>query len=164
MRRALLVIVAGLLLWGSGPAPVSARGAADKPLDAKLEKVDGGKVRLSELRGGPVLLDLWATWCVPCRAQARILEDLAPTFEERGISVYSVDMGEEPKVVGAHLEREPAAYPVLLDRWQAISGRLRIGELPGLVVLRPDGTVAATATGLQSRKQVLALLAGLEAD
>lgn len=153
--------------------------------------LEGNKVKLAELRGSPILLELWASWCLPCREQAEIIQGLAEEFDQRGIEVYAVNVGEDPEVVIAHLEtfqtvarareidssgagagpkpartptldgrvgREPSANPVLLDRAQAISTRLAIGELPALVLLDSDGTVTATAVGLTDRERLLAML------
>lgn len=152
---ALLVVLAPTL----AAVPASAAGReVSKPLDAKLQKLDGGKVKLAELRGEPVLLELWASWCLPCRQQSAILEELSPEIEGHGIRAFAVNLGEETEVVQKHLERSPAAFPVLLDRWQVLSSKLRIGELPALVLLDADGRLVELQLGLAQRDDVLALL------
>lgn len=148
--------VAGLLAGGAFSALPAA--AKNKPLDAKLIQLDGSKVKLSDLRGKPLLLEMWATWCLPCREQAEVLHQLDDVLAERGVAVYAVDVGEKTEVVAEHLERTPSAYPVLLDPVQTLASRLRIAELPALVLLRADGTVAATVVGLTRRDGVLELL------
>lgn len=151
----LLLVISAL----SVAAPVAR--AADKPLEAKLVDIDGKRVKLSELRGKPVLLDLWATWCLPCREQTQILHDLADFFAERGIAVYSVDEGEDPEKVEKHLESSPSAFPVLLDRSQAIANKMEIGELPALVLLRADGTIAGLALGVTRQEGIEEMLGQL---
>lgn len=138
-------------------AAISAAGAAEGPVDAKLERLEGGKVKLSELRGGPVLLELWATWCQPCLEQAEILESLGDELERRGISVLAVDMGESRSDVEAFVAEHPKAFPVVLDRSQALARILDVGELPALVLLRADGTPAALREGLHRRDELLDL-------
>lgn len=152
----LVVAVAAVLV-----GPVAADGR-DRPLDAKLVRSEGGKVRLSEVRGRPVLLELWASWCLPCREQTEILEGLGEVLATRGIDVYAVNVGETPETVRAHQAREQSAFPVWLDRVQAIPTRLGIERLPALVLLAPDGTVAARAVGVTRREKVLELLDRLE--
>ena len=137
--------------------------AGDKPLEARLQHLDGGKVKLSELRGSPMLLELWATWCLPCAEQKRIVEELREVFAERGIEVYALNVGEDPDVVQPFLEERPSAYPVLLDRLQVIATRLGIAELPSLILLRADGTVAGTTLGLVESEKLLSLLDKLDA-
>lgn len=139
-------------------AVVSTAGAADGPVDAKLERLEGGKVRLSELRGAPVLLELWATWCQPCVEQAEIVEGLEQELADRGVSVLTVDVGETRDVVEAYVVDHPKRFPVVLDRSQVVARRLDVGELPALVLLRADGTTAGLRLGLTDRDELLAFL------
>lgn len=139
----------------------------DKPLDAKLGRLEGGKVKLSELRGQPLLLKLWATWCIPCRQQAEILDSLEGVLTERGIATYAVDVGEKNDAVRGFLGRNPSRFPVLLDKYLVLNSKLKVRSLPTLVLLRADGTVAATAVGVTPRERVIELLdqlAGPAAD
>jgi thioredoxin-like negative regulator of GroEL len=155
---ALLAALACAVLAVCLATPAQAR---DKPLDAKLQRLDGTKVTLAELRGTPVLLDLWATWCLPCREQAEILRGMEAQLAERGVHVFAVNVAEEESLVATFLGREPSHYPVLLDRRQTIATRLQLGELPALVLLAPDGTVAGSVLGLSRSEQVLDLLGKL---
>jgi cytochrome c biogenesis protein CcmG/thiol:disulfide interchange protein DsbE len=140
----------------------AAHGAAacdgSRPLDVKLDTLESGKTRLAELRGGPVLLKLWATWCAPCRDQARVLRDLAAEIESRGVTVLAVDEGERDSLVRDFLVDEPSDFPVLLDRAQMIPTLCEIDRLPALVGLAPDGTVAGVLIGLAQPIEVLGLL------
>jgi thiol-disulfide isomerase/thioredoxin len=81
-----LLLAAALAATAVATAPPAAGGAmaaegtaaadSGKPVEAKLDRLEGGRLRLSELRGRPVLLKLWATWCLPCRDQAAVLHEL----------------------------------------------------------------------------------------
>lgn len=148
----------GLALLAAFLGSSAAAGGKNKPLDAKLLDLDGDRVKLADLRGTPALLELWATWCLPCGEQSEVVEELAAEFEEREIAVYAVNVGEKQETVEYHLEREPSANPVLLDRLQTIPTRLGLVELPALVLLDADGVVAATAAGLTGREEVLTML------
>jgi len=133
-----------------------------EPLEAAFERLEEeGKLRLSDLRGGPVLLELWATWCAPCKQQAAILEELRPDLEERGVQVLAVNIGEKPKVVREYLDQQPKSFPVLMDRAQVLPRLLDISELPVLALLDPDGRVAASHLGLAQPDAVRALLEAL---
>jgi thiol-disulfide isomerase/thioredoxin len=156
----LALLVAALL----PPLAVRAADAAagpTAPLEGKLERLEGGKLRLSELRGHPLLLELWATWCAPCHEQARIVDELAPELADRGIAVLAVDVGEPPKVVREFLATRPRPFPVALDRLQELAARLDVVELPVLALLDGAGRVAGMHSGLAKRDEVLALLAQL---
>lgn len=158
------------LLAGTAALPHLALAASreasrsSKPLEAKLRTLEGDKVRLSEYRGEPILLELWATWCQPCRQQAEILRDLAPELQKLEIAVLAVDQGEEEEVVQSFLSEHPSHAPVLLDRWQRVATQLEVGELPALVLLRPDGSVAALHLGVTSKEDLLESIEALEAD
>jgi thiol-disulfide isomerase/thioredoxin len=130
------------------PAALVAAGRQERPLDAALVDLAGAKVKLSSHHGKAVLLELWASWCLPCHEQSAELQALAGELATAGVAVLAIDVGEDAETVTAHLERQPTPFPVLLDRNQQIPGKLGIDALPGLVLLRPDGTVAAQRSGL----------------
>jgi thiol-disulfide isomerase/thioredoxin len=150
-------VLALALLTGSQAAQ-----GGKEPLDAAFDRLEGGKLRLSEVRGGTILLELWATWCTPCKEQARILEELLPELSERGVSVLAVNIGEKPKVVSGYLEEHPKSVPVLLDRPQVLARLLDIAELPVLALLDADGRVAGVHLGLAQREEILDLLQSVE--
>jgi cytochrome c biogenesis protein CcmG, thiol:disulfide interchange protein DsbE len=133
-------------------------GAVGKSLEAKLERLEGERLRLSELRGAPLLLELWATWCLPCQDQARILADLAAELSGRGIAVLAVDEGESDKVVRRFLAAHPSHFPVALDRLQVVADQLGVGELPALALLDADGKVVDLRLGLTQRDDILTLI------
>jgi cytochrome c biogenesis protein CcmG, thiol:disulfide interchange protein DsbE len=142
-----------------GTADGATRGAAvGKTVEAKLERLEGGRLRLSELRGAPLLLELWATWCLPCRDQARILHDLTDELTARGIAVLSVDEGESDKVVRRFLADHPGDFPVALDRLQLLADALGVGELPALALLDAGGELVELRPGLTRRDELLAML------
>lgn len=161
-RRRVLLAASCLALTSLLFTPlISPAFARDKPLDAKLVRLDGEKVKLSELRGKPVLLDLWASWCLPCQEQSAILKSLGAELEAAGANTYAVNVGEDLEVVRQHLEHHPVAFPVLLDRWQTIATKLQVGELPVLVLLDADGSVVAIQAGLAQREAIVELLGQL---
>jgi cytochrome c biogenesis protein CcmG, thiol:disulfide interchange protein DsbE len=158
---ALVLSVAAAALWAAAVSAAAAPAPAE-PLEAKLVRLEGGRLQLSELRGQPVLLDLWATWCLPCRQQAQIVGELAAELAGRSVAVLAVNQGEGEKVVQKYLAQHPSHYPVVLDRGQVVSARLQVNELPALVLLDRDGRVAGLRLGLTQRGDLLSLLAELE--
>ncbi|MCB1057675.1 MAG: TlpA family protein disulfide reductase [Acidobacteria bacterium] len=146
-----------VLCLGLGAPPAVAKDQGSLG-DIQLVRLEGGKVKLSELAGKPVLLDLWATWCIPCRQQREILDQMADTIEQRGVEVFAVNIGEEEALVKTSLSQEPSQFPVLLDESQVLSSKLKVHGLPTLVLLRADGTLAATSAGVTEHDALLALL------
>jgi thiol-disulfide isomerase/thioredoxin len=152
-RRAAILLVLALALL---PSAAASEGAT---FDAKMDRLEGGRIAVAELRGTPVLLKLWATWCLPCVEQGRVLHELREELDARGVTVLAVAVGERKEVVQRFVSESPSEFPVVLDRPQVVPRRLDIGELPALVLLRSDGTVAAVRLGLSQREDVLDLLA-----
>ncbi len=156
-------MVCWLILAGSG----FVQGLNDPPTEArwlrgKLERLEGGKVALAEVGPRPALLELWASWCLPCREQAAIVADLGDDLEEIGVDVFAVNQGEKRKLVEAFLAEHPSHAPVLLDPYQRLASQLGVDELPTLVLVGAEGRVLATAVGLTSRSQLKAMLRSLE--
>jgi thiol-disulfide isomerase/thioredoxin len=163
-KRLTLLIVGGLVVLGAttghaaeGPKPVPERYRV-KPLEAKLKHLEKGSTRLSELRGKPVLLKLWATWCEPCRDQDKVLDSLQSEFTKRGVQVVAIDEGENPAKVRDFLAKTPSSFPVLLDPYQSLPRLLGVEALPYLATLRSDGSVAALFEGLLPAEGVLQML------
>lgn len=150
------------LAWAEGsrasvPSPTRA-----KPLEARLHRLEGGRLRLSQLRGQPVLLELWATWCQPCREQARIIRDLDSELDRRSVRVLEVNQGEGDQVVDEFVARNPSDHTVVLDRGQLVSRLLEIEELPAIALLDRGGTVVGVRSGVTQRGELLQLLAEIE--
>ncbi|HZV91924.1 MAG TPA: TlpA disulfide reductase family protein [Caldimonas sp.] len=80
-----------------------------------LADLDGHRWRLSELAGKVVLLNFWATWCEPCRAEIPSLDALARQERSRGLVILAVNYRETATVIRGFLERTPYRATVLLD-------------------------------------------------
>ena len=138
----------------AGPAPaaqseVSALAAVSvgQPLpDFKLERLGGGEVTLSSLRGKPIFLDFWATWCAPCRAEAPMLADLYRRFGDR-IQMIGLSLDDNPGATIAYAAQQGLAYPHLrtagwLDPTVMAFGVHRTG-IPFNVLADSAGTIVA---------------------
>ena len=115
----------------------NARGAAASPL------------KLSELRGNVVLLDFWATWCGPCRAEAPILDKLASRYKDRGLVVVGVNTSDEEGNAAPWVEQHGIHYPIVFDSGEAASS-YGVTGLPTMVLVSRDGKVLSKRTGLTS--------------
>jgi thiol-disulfide isomerase/thioredoxin len=120
---------------------------AEEIFDFTLPPVNGDKpLTLSSLRGKVVVLDFWATWCVPCRAQHPLLENVQRRFAGTpGIVFLPIDADDDTSLAAPFLKAqgwdEPAWFEGGLER------KLMIGSIPTVVVLDPEGHISSRMIG-----------------
>jgi thiol-disulfide isomerase/thioredoxin len=111
-----------------------------------LKDVDGREHRLADYRGKVVLVNFWATWCEPCRAEMPSLDRLQQRSAGR-VVVLAVAYGEGEARVGEFLAKVPVGFPVLLDRDLAIAKAWKARVLPTTFVIDPGGRIRYRAIG-----------------
>jgi len=86
--------------------------------DFNLATLDGQSVRLGDLRGRPVVISYWATWCVPCKQELPILQQLSQEFAASGIQILTIDAIEQDSLDNVHglVGQMGLTLPVLLDQ------------------------------------------------
>lgn len=159
-RPLLLGILVTSLALACGPEEPStdAPGYPEDAAEFRLETLDGERLGPPDFPGQVVVVDFWATWCTPCRAQASILEDLHAEWGDRGVQFLAVDVAEERQVVEEFVAESPFPYPVLLDPSDEISMDLGLVALPTLMVVNTDGKVTYLESGLVDRNRLERLL------
>ena len=120
---------------------------------------DGNPVTMKQLRGHAVLLDFWATWCPPCRAEAPIVDKISRRWSDRGVFVVGVDtdtadQGDPREFAIAH----GLTYPIVRDLSGTVSRSYEIESIPTLVVVSRTGRVVAVRTGITDDSEIERLL------
>lgn len=114
--------------------------------DATLSDLEGGRVSLGSFAGRPVLVNLWATWCGPCRRELPALEKLS--IAERGkLAVVAIDQREDPSLVRAFVKRFGVTFAVAIDDDQALGTRLHLIGLPSSFFVDSSGTIRDAVDG-----------------
>ena len=128
--------------------------------DFTLPTADGGTVRLNDLRGQVVLLNFWATWCPPCKAEMPDLNALHVEHQAaRGFTVVGVNMQETAEQVNAFAQPRQLVFPLALDTTgQISSGLFAVRGLPVTYIIDRDGFVRDMWQGQISRAAMLARL------
>jgi len=136
------------------------RGAA-----FRLATLDGRRTALADYRDKLVILNFWATWCVPCTDEMPTLEALWRDYRARGLVVLgvSVDRGGPRALLEPYVRNLGITFPILLDPDGKTAGAWRVTSLPVTFVVKPGGEVAGNALGAREwrSEQMQALLTGM---
>ncbi len=153
---ALAVLVVGLVaVMALRPRSYGPAAAFDLPLVGPEGALGPGRVSLQGLRGRVVLLDFWATWCAPCRAEIPILQRLHTRFEGRGLTVLGINVDEGgPGLVPRFRQRFGMGYPLVYDLGNRASVRYQVQGLPTLVLIDRAGTVRLRHAGMASEARL----------
>jgi peroxiredoxin len=165
-RPALLLLIAALLATTAVAAPV--KGTLKEAPDVTLTAVSGKTIRLADLKGKVVLLDFWASWCIPCRKSFPAIDALHRELEPRGLAVVAVSVDEELKNAHAFLEQFPHTMTIALDPKGAAAEAFKVNAMPSTMILDRDGRIRYSHKGYTGksianfRSQVIELLAEAE--
>jgi thiol-disulfide isomerase/thioredoxin len=108
---------------------------------------DKKQVNLSDYRGKVVLVNLWATWCGPCRAEMPSMEILYQRFKERGLEILAVNIEEDAETVASFMDQLHLSFPALLDLDGKIAGSYGIQAIPASYLLDRQGKVVVHLVG-----------------
>jgi thiol-disulfide isomerase/thioredoxin len=156
----LLVLVAlGCAAGDLGPGGgAGGRLGTGDEADFRLASLEGGELGPGDFPDRVVLVEFWATWCVPCHAQAAILADLHPEVAADGVAFLAVDVGEERDQVARFVASSPFPYPVLLDPESRLADSLGVYSLPTLMVVDPRGRIAYLDDGVHTAEELRRIL------
>ncbi len=117
--------------------------------DFELKMPTGESVKLSDLRGQAVLVNLWATWCPPCRAEMQSIEKMYQEYKDQGFTGLAVNMTleDDPSAVVPFANKLGLAFPILLDETGAVQHAYQLQSLPSSFFIRRDGTISEVVIG-----------------
>ncbi|HVL38665.1 MAG TPA: TlpA disulfide reductase family protein [Fimbriimonadaceae bacterium] len=126
------------LAAGCGPSGPMAPSGNFEPLDQP-----GKVIELESLRGKPVLIDFWATWCGPCRDTMPIIQQMHEKYASRGLQVVAIS-DEDRETVRAFKKGKPYTYPVFIDFGGTMNQAFKVSGIPYAVVINSSGQVIYT--------------------
>ncbi|MDO6459454.1 TlpA disulfide reductase family protein [Granulosicoccaceae sp. 1_MG-2023] len=124
-------------------APVPLPPLALRDMDGKLWQAD-------DLRGRPVIINFWATWCEPCRAEMPAMEKAWEKLQGEDVLLLAVNFSEPEATVAAFQEDFPMSFPVLLDEQGETAGNWPLRGLPVTFVADAEGRLVYQAMGARA--------------
>jgi peroxiredoxin len=116
--------------------------------DFKVSSLDGGLLRLADLKGKVVFLNLWATWCPPCKEEMPAMERLWQRYKDQGLVVIALSMDSGgAKAVKPYIEQSKYTYPVGLDPKMEVAQLYGARSVPSTFIIDRNGMLRAIALG-----------------
>jgi thiol-disulfide isomerase/thioredoxin len=134
------------------PSPLDLAGR-EAP-EFQVKSLGGKTFGLDALKGKPVLLDFWATWCAPCRRSMPVLDKLALELKNTDLVILGVNTGEDRKVVEAFLKKRPFEYPAVLSGESGILESYQVTAYPTFILIGRDGKIVANDIGFGGEDQL----------
>lgn len=134
----------------TGPAPMTGASAPD----FSLTDAAGQTHTLSALKGQPVLINFWATWCVPCKTEMPAIETAYQKYKAQKLTVLAVDAGEAASDVTSFGQSLGLTFNLLLDPGNSVNDLYQVRAYPSSFFIGADGIVAVLQIGTMSEAQL----------
>jgi len=151
------VVVLGVIWIGISQVPASATTSGSIPSpregfaapDFTLETLEGETISLSDLRGKAVVVNLWASWCPPCRAEMPALQAAYEADNARGLEILAVNMTYQDREQDAQrfVQDFGLTFTIPLDRDGTVARQYQLRALPSTFFVGPDGVIRKVVIG-----------------
>src|SRR5258708_32893252 len=152
-----MAILVGLAVIGGGAwyalvyphldsRPTIAQPTSPAP-NVSLPALDGGSRDLAQERGKVVLLNFWATWCIPCRTEMPELQSLADDLQGESFTLFTIDLQEDPATITPFRRELGLRLPVLLHEDGGVTRRYGVGALPAPFLIDRNGVLRRLRLG-----------------
>ena len=144
----------GALSQGASAGVVRARTKAP---DFAVNNSNGDKVKLSDMKGRPVIVNFWASWCPPCRSEMPHFDE---TYKELGkdVQFMMVDLiggGETQDVADKFIKSQGFSFPIFYDMTGEAARQYNVRAIPTTIFVDKDGNLAGSSTGMLDKKNLL---------
>jgi cytochrome c biogenesis protein CcmG, thiol:disulfide interchange protein DsbE len=117
--------------------------------EISLPTAEGGSVSLSELRGKPVLVNFWASWCPPCRSEMPAMQQLYRELRDQGVVILAVNAAnQDDRAAAQEFTRSLGLdFPIVFDLGGQAAGSYAVRSLPSSYFIDPDGVIREIVIG-----------------
>jgi len=117
--------------------------------DFVLKTIDGQSIRLSSYRGKVTLINIWASWCPPCRAEMPAIEHVFQAYQEKGLVVFAINSTVQDTLANARtfVTENNLSFPILLDDTGLVTRLYRVQSLPTTIFVGSDGIIRDVIVG-----------------
>ena len=126
--------------------------AGAQAFDFSLQDLEGNTVALSDFRGRKVMLNFWATWCGPCRAEIPHMVELYQERRHEGLEIVAVNLRESQKRASAFANQFDMSFTVLLDPKARVGKAYFVRGIPTSVFINEDGVIEAVHVGTLAKE------------
>ena len=157
------IVAAVIAAWPACSRNASPPDSQRANLDFVLKGTDGADVRLADFKGKPLLVNFWATWCGPCKAEVPWFVEFAEKYRAQGLTVVGVSVDDPPEDIRTFASQFKINYPLLVGRDRQDIAKAYDADqvIPVSWLIRRDGTVQTKVTGIHGRdwfeQQILAM-------
>jgi peroxiredoxin len=130
MVAAVILALPAVAAAPSGPAP-----------QFTLPSKAGSDVSLGQYKGQIVMINFWASWCVPCRQEMPMLEDIYKKYNKLGFTLIGVNVEPDSKAADDWLKQTPVSFPVLYDKESKVSKMYNVSGMPTTVIIDRKGNL-----------------------
>jgi thiol-disulfide isomerase/thioredoxin len=135
----------------AGGLPVAPKAGSAAP-DFDLENLSGERLSLQDLSGKPVVINFWATWCIPCEAEMPLLQE---SYERNpGLEVLAINFAEPSTTVQAFVDKHGLTFDVLLDPRAIVQSLYRVRGYPTTYFVDGEGVIQGVHIGVLSQRQL----------
>jgi peroxiredoxin len=141
----LIVLVGWKLLFAGDTGPAA---------EWELKDINGKVIKLSDFKGKVVILDFWATWCPPCRAEIPSFVELQDAYKNKGVQIIGISLDQDgAAVLKPFIEKNKINYPIVIGTPKVTADYGGVEGIPTTFIIDKTGKIVAKHVGLTEKSE-----------